>query len=127
MGKVGILILGLVIGLIIGGGGILYFIAPHSSAAPIGVPIQAPDPNQPATGTAAIELREDFFAPVIQAILSNGNAPSFPLNFTGTNATPVNERPLRSLLFFNSPTDILKLFQSMFINLRIHQKYKTKM
>lgn len=91
MGKVGILILGLIVGLIIGAGGILYFIAPHSAAAPVGVPIQPPDANNPATGTAAIELKQDFFAPVIQAILSNGSTPAFPLSLTGQTSQPVDE------------------------------------
>lgn len=91
MGKIGTLILGIVLGLIIGGGGILYFIAPHSSAAPIGVPIQPPDASAPVTGTAAIQLRQEFFAPIIQALLNNGNAPSFPLSLTGQTDQPLSE------------------------------------
>lgn len=91
MSKIATFVLGIVLGLLIGGGGILYFISPRAGNAPIGVPIQPPDANAPTAGTAVIQLKQDFFAPVIQAILSNGNAPSFPLNLTGQSDQPVNE------------------------------------
>ena len=91
MGKIGTLIVGLILGLIIGAAAILYFIAPHSSAVAIGVPIQPPDANAPAAGTAAIQLRQEFFAPIIQAILSNGSAPSFPLSLTGQTSQPLDQ------------------------------------
>lgn len=91
MGKLGILILGLVVGLVVGGVGILYFIAPRASVAPVGIPVQPPDPNASTTGTTVIELKQEFFAPVIKAILSNNNAPSFPLNLSGQTTQPVNE------------------------------------
>lgn len=90
MSKTATFILGIVLGLIIGGAGVLYFVSPHRANAPAGVPIQPPDANGPA-GTAVIELKQDFFAPVLQAILNNGNAPSFPLSFNGQSDQPVNE------------------------------------
>ncbi|MGI9035355.1 MAG: hypothetical protein ACR2GD_04875 [Pyrinomonadaceae bacterium] len=90
MGKVAILILGLVLGLLIGAGGVLYFVSPRR-AAPVGKPIQPPDASGQPAGTAVVELKQDFFTPVIGAILSNGNAPAFPLNLTGQTSQPVNE------------------------------------
>jgi hypothetical protein len=91
MSKVGTLILGLVLGLIVGGGGILYYLSPRASVALSGVPIQPPDPNASSAGTAVIELKQDFFAPVIKAIVNNNNTPSFPLNLSGQTDQPVSE------------------------------------
>ncbi|MGI8468668.1 MAG: hypothetical protein ACR2N3_09460 [Pyrinomonadaceae bacterium] len=92
MSKAVTLILGIVLGLIIGAGGILYFVSPHRANAPVGVPIQPPAANGSSAGTAVIELKQDFFAPILQAILNNGGAPpAFPLNLTGQSNQPVNE------------------------------------
>ena len=92
MSKAASLILGLVLGLIIGAAGVLYFVSPRRAAEiPAGAPIQPPDANGAPAGTAIIELRQDFFAPVVQAILNNNNAPSFPLNLTGQANQPVGE------------------------------------
>lgn len=85
-------ILGIILGAVVGVVGILFFIAPHRAIAPSGVPIQPPDAQGSTAGTAVIQLKQDFFAPVIQSILSNGNAPAFPLSLTGAQPTqPVNE------------------------------------
>ena len=92
MSKVASLILGLVLGLIIGAAGILYFVSPRRAAnVSAGAPIQPPDANGSAAGTAVIELTQDFFAPVVQAILGNNSAPSFPLNLSGQSNQPLNE------------------------------------
>lgn len=91
MSKIGTLVLGLVLGLIIGGGGILYYLSPRSSVAPAGVPVQPPDPNASTAGTAVIELKQEFFAPVIKAILNNNNTPTFPLSLSGQTDQPISE------------------------------------
>src|SRR5688572_14886672 len=92
MSRVVTFILGAVLGLVIGGGLILYFISPRNAAAPVGIPIQAPDPQGAPLGTAAIQLKQEFFTPVFQTILREGSAPSSPLSLTGQTTTqPVNE------------------------------------
>lgn len=92
MSKTVTFILGIVLGLIVGGAGILYFVSPRSAAAPVGKPIQPPDANSSNAGTAVLSLNQDFFAPVIQTILHENNAPAFPLSLTGGQSNqPVNE------------------------------------
>jgi hypothetical protein len=76
-------ILGVVLGLVLGGAMILYFISPRSGAALSGNPIQPPDAQGAPAGTAVIQLKQEFFAPIFQAILHDGSAPSFPLSLTG--------------------------------------------
>lgn len=92
MSRTATFILGAVLGLIIGGALILYFISPRGSAAPVGIAIQPPDAQGPPVGTAVIQLKQEFFTPVFQTILSEGSAPSFPLNLSGTTTDqPVSE------------------------------------
>ncbi len=84
-------VLGAVLGLIIGGLLVLYFVSPSRAAAPVGIPIQAPDGQAGApAGTAVIQLKQEFFAPVLQTLLSEGNAPSFPLSLTGQPSVDQN-------------------------------------
>jgi hypothetical protein len=86
-------ILGIVLGLLVGGAVILYFISPRGGAAALsGNPIQPPDAQGAQAGTAVIQLKQEFFTPVFQSILREGSAPSFPLSLTGGQTDqPVNE------------------------------------
>lgn len=85
-------ILGIVLGLIVGVIAVLYFISPRRADAPVGKPIQPPDAQSQTAGTAAIQLKQEFFTPVFQSILREGGAPSFPLSLTGgATDQPVNE------------------------------------
>lgn len=92
MNRIAVFILGAVLGVIIGGAAILYFISPRGAAAPVGAVIQPPDPQGAPAGTAVIQLKQDFFSPVFQTLLRDGNAPSFPLSLTGQQTDqPVSE------------------------------------
>lgn len=85
-------ILGIVLGLVIGGGGILYYLSPRSAAQPAGIAIQPPDAQGPPAGTAVLELKQEFFQPVIKTLLSGDNPPAFPLSLSGQPTDqPVNE------------------------------------
>lgn len=92
MSKIITFIIGTVLGLIIGGALILYFMSARKTVAPAGVPIQAPDAQSTIQSTAVIQLKQEFFTPVIKSIFSEGNAPAFPLSLTGqATDQPVNE------------------------------------
>jgi hypothetical protein len=73
-------VVGVLIGLV--GGSLLVFLylggVPRAAQTP-GVPIPPPDASGPPAGTAQIILRQDFFNNVIGHILTDMNAPSFPL------------------------------------------------
>lgn len=85
-------VLGAVLGIVLGAALVLYFVSPRGGAKPVGVVIQPPDPQGVPPATAAIQLKQEFFAPVLQSILVEGNAPSFPLSLSGQPSTqPVNE------------------------------------
>jgi hypothetical protein len=85
-------ILGIVLGVVVGGALVLYFISPRGGASPAGVAIQPPDAQNPTAGTAVIQLKQEFFTPVFQSILREGSSPSFPLSLTGAPSDqPVNE------------------------------------
>jgi len=88
-----VFVLGIILGLVIGGAAILYYISPHGkAAAPVGSVIKPPDAQGAPAGTAVIQLNQDFFAPVMQTILTNGNEPSFPLSLSGQpSEQPVSE------------------------------------
>ena len=88
MNKWVVFILGAVLGLILGGGLIFYFLGgvPAARSKPPGAPIQAPDPNGNPPGTASIVLNQQFFDTVLTTIFRDMNAPSFPLNLTGQSS-----------------------------------------
>lgn len=74
------LIIGLVIGLVLGGGLVFYFLVgvAKSVVAP-GVPILPPDPSGAPAGTARIVLRQEFFNSVLDTIFRDMKTPAFPL------------------------------------------------
>jgi hypothetical protein len=85
-------VLGIVLGLVIGGGLILYMISPRGNTMPRGSVIQPPDPQGTPSQTAAIQLNESFFTPIIGTIFSEGNEPAFPLSLTSQAVEqPVSE------------------------------------
>ncbi len=76
----GRLVIGLLIGIVLGGALTFYFFVgvPQAVIAP-GTPIQAPDQNGVAPGSAQIVLRQQFFNEVLGTIFQEMNAPTFPL------------------------------------------------
>ncbi len=94
MSKALTFIIGAVLGLLIGGGLVLYFFggAPRAAQLP-GVPIQAPDPNGSPAGTASVVLNQQFFDTVLATIFRDMNAPAFPLNLTGQNNSEAAVKP----------------------------------
>jgi hypothetical protein len=92
MNKFVTFIIGIVVGLVVGGGLILYFISPRGNSNSKYTAIPAPDPQAPMPGTVALQLKQEFFAPVIQTIFNGQSQPTFPLSLTGQPAEqPVNE------------------------------------
>jgi hypothetical protein len=83
-------VLGAVLGLIIGGALVLFFLSPRSGASLVGSQIQPPD-AQNTGGTAVIQLQQEFFAPVLQALLRDENAPTFPLSLGGGTDQPADQ------------------------------------
>jgi hypothetical protein len=77
------LLIGLLIGLILGAGGVYYFVAAPRAAVMPGVPISPPDPAGQPPGTAQIVLRQEFFNNVLAAIFRDMNPPAFPLALSG--------------------------------------------
>jgi hypothetical protein len=94
MSKTLTFILGVVIGGLIGGGLIFYYLGgvPSAVTKPPGNPIQAPDPNGNPAGTAAVVLNQQFFDTVLTTIFRDMNAPAFPLTLTGQNLDQTNFR-----------------------------------
>jgi hypothetical protein len=97
MSKLTTFILGTVLGLVLGGGLIYYFLmgVPRASAPPPGNPIQAPDPNGSPDGTASVILNQQFFDTVLTTIFRDMNAPAFPLNLTGQNVNETGLQPTK--------------------------------
>ncbi|HEY0426955.1 MAG TPA: hypothetical protein VGC76_04035 [Pyrinomonadaceae bacterium] len=95
MNKVTTFILGAILGLLIGGGAIFYFLGGVPSAAkkPPGEPIQAPDANGSPAGTASVVLNQQFFDTVLSTIFRDMNAPAFPLNINGQNVSEDKLQP----------------------------------
>lgn len=82
MSRILTFILGTILGLILSGGVIWYVLLPKTNNAPRGTVIQPPDTQGSVPGTASIELKEDFFNPVVQSIFNQENPPAFPLSLT---------------------------------------------
>ncbi|HEX8367556.1 MAG TPA: hypothetical protein VF604_03230 [Pyrinomonadaceae bacterium] len=95
MSKTITFLLGALLGLIIGGAGIFYFYVgvPRAGALPPGRPIQAPDPNGVAAGTASVVLNQQFFDTVLGTIFRDMNAPSFPLQLSENSGKAENLQP----------------------------------
>lgn len=89
MSKAIVFILGAVLGLIIGGGLIFYFVngVPRAAQLP-GRPIQAPEQAGSPAGTAEVVLNQQFFDQILGTIFRDMNAPAFPLNLTEQNLLP---------------------------------------
>jgi len=69
----------LLLGLIIGGGGTIYFLgAPRAKSLP-GARVQAPNPGGDAPGTTVITLDEKFFDEILGTIFRDLGPPSFQL------------------------------------------------
>jgi hypothetical protein len=87
MNRVLVFVLGAILGMLVGGGAIFYYLGgvPTATKKPPGIPIEAPDPNGPAPGTASVVLNQQFFDTVLTTIFRDMNAPAFPLNLTGQN------------------------------------------
>lgn len=89
-GKLATFVVGAILGLLVGGGLMLYFIGGVPRAAEIpGKPIQPPANVSPA-GTATVVLNQQFFDAILATIFRDMNAPAFPLNLTGKNGNQTN-------------------------------------
>lgn len=97
MGKAATFILGAVLGLLIGGGAIFYYLGgvPTAATKPPGEPIQAPDPNGSPAGTASVVLNQQFFDTILATIFRDMNAPAFPLNLSGQNRRETEIQPTK--------------------------------
>jgi hypothetical protein len=86
MGK---FIIGIVVGILVGGALVFFFLGgvPRAAKTP-GEPVRPPDASGVPPGTAQIVIREDFFNTVLQTIFRDMNQPSFPL---GSSATGGND------------------------------------
>src|SRR5438132_2221850 len=83
----------LLLGLIIGGGGTIYFLgAPRVKSLP-GTRVQAPNPGGDAPGTAVITLDEKFFDEILATIFRDLGQPSFQLAEANTESGRVAIRP----------------------------------
>jgi len=98
-------VLGVVVGLI--AGAVLVFLylggVPRAAQTP-GVPIQPPDASGLPPGTAQIVLRQDFFNNVIGHVLTDLNAPSFPLGIE-ENQDPISDSKAFGLAQNQQPCD----------------------
>jgi hypothetical protein len=95
MNRILVFVLGAILGLLIGGGAIFYFLGgvPTAATKPPGEPILAPDPNGSPAGTASVVLNQQFFDTVLTTIFRDMNAPAFPLNLTGQNTRETEFQP----------------------------------
>lgn len=95
MNRILVFVLGAILGLLIGGGAIFYYLGgvPAATSKPPGEPIQAPDPNGSPAGTASIALNQQFFDTVLATIFRDMNAPAFPLSLTGQNTRETDFQP----------------------------------
>lgn len=75
------LITGLV-GLVLGAVIVLFLVGAGRAKPLPGLPVQAPDPNGDAPGTAVITLDEKFFDALLASIFRDLGSPSFPLELT---------------------------------------------
>lgn len=94
MSKAIVFILGAILGLIIGGGLIFYFVngTPRASKLP-GEPIKAVDQSGSPAGTVTLVLNQPFFDTILGTIFRDMNAPAFPLNLTRQNTDGETFRP----------------------------------
>ncbi len=94
MNKAIVFILGAVLGLVIGGGLIFYFVngTPRAAQLP-GEPIKAPEQTGSPAGTATVVLNQQFFDTILSTIFRDMNAPAFPLNLTGQNNSVETFKP----------------------------------
>jgi len=76
-------ILGIVLGALVGGLLVLYFLSPRSAAILQGAPIQPPAAEGMPSGTAVIQLNQFFFSSLLHTIFREGSPPTFPLCLTG--------------------------------------------
>jgi hypothetical protein len=77
----------LLLGLMVGGGGAIYFLGPSRAKSLPGARVQAPNPGGEAAGTAVITLDEKFFDAILGTIFRDLGSPSFQL--AQVNAGPV--------------------------------------
>ena len=72
-------ILTLVLGVLLGGAGAYFlFVGAPQTGTLKGEPVRPPDPGGPPPGTAVIELNEQFFGALLEAIFRDLERPSFP-------------------------------------------------
>ena len=73
-------ILAFLLGILLGAGAVYFFLVGAPAAKPMpGAAVVAPDPNNPAPGTAVITLDQPFFDELLTSIFTDLGTPAFPL------------------------------------------------
>jgi hypothetical protein len=86
-------IITLLLGLVLGAGGAIYFLGvPRAAHALPGTVIQPPNPAGDAAGTAVVVLDEKLFSDVLGGIFRDLNSPSFQIARSGPLATDASMR-----------------------------------
>lgn len=78
------------IGLVLGALIVLFLVGAGRAKPLPGQPVQAPDPNGDAPGTAVITLDEKFFDVLLGSIFRDLGQPSFPLELTKLEQSPLH-------------------------------------
>ncbi len=103
MNKILTFIIGAVIGALLGGAAIFYFLggAPTASMKPPGEPIKAPEPGGNPPGTAGVVIDQPFFDAVLAAIFRDMNQPVFPISAESQNLEQPDFRAQKIAFFQN--------------------------
>jgi len=94
----------LVLGIILGGGGAIYFLGtPRAHKLP-GAPVQAPPPEGDAAGTLIMSLDDKFFDQVLGSIFRDLGSPTLQLTQNGSQ-----DSPMRPVVFQGGCTNSITL------------------
>ena len=95
----------LVLGIILGGGGAIYFLGTPRAKLP-GTAVQAPPQGGDASGTLVMALDDKFFDQVLGSIFRDLGSPSFRLTQNGDQAV---DSPMRQAIFQGGCTNSITL------------------
>lgn len=95
----------LVLGIILGGGGAIYFLGTPKAKLP-GAAVQAPPPGGDASGTLVMALDDKFFDQVLGSIFRDLGSPSFLLS---QNEGQAIDSPMRQAVFQSGCTNSITL------------------
>jgi len=96
----------LVLGIVLGGGGAIYFLGtPRAHKLP-GTAVQAPAPGGDSPGTMVMAVDDKFFDQVLGSIFRDLSSPSFKLS---RNSDQAIDSPMRPVLFQSGCTNSITL------------------